>query len=91
MLTMKVTIRVPDDLYRRVKAAAALRGRTVREVTTELYRRWLGEAEGAGMEQSPTEWLSDWLSRADEAIDRAPARRSAREELAASRGRLERR
>lgn len=88
---MKVTIQIPDNLYRRVKAAAALRGRTVREVTTELYRRWLGEGEGTGMQQSPTEWLSDWLSAADQAIDRAPSGRSAREELAASRGRLERR
>ena len=42
---MKATIDVPGDLYRRVKAEAALRGVTVREVTTRLYRRWLSEGE----------------------------------------------
>jgi hypothetical protein len=41
---MKATIDIPDELYRRVKARTALEGRTVREVTTELYRRWLEEA-----------------------------------------------
>lgn len=86
---MKTTIRIPDDLYRRVKAAAALRGMTVREVTTDLYRRWLGEDEGAPGREASDEWLRDWLSKADEAIERAPAGPTAREELAASRGRGE--
>jgi plasmid stability protein len=40
---MKTTIDVPDDLHRAVKARAALEGRSVRDVTIELYRRWLGE------------------------------------------------
>lgn len=88
---MKATIQIPDDLYRRVKAEAALRGRTIREVTAELYRRWLSEGEGAGGQQDATEWLNGWLSAADEVIGRAPSGRSAREELAASRSRLERR
>ncbi|MCG8469355.1 MAG: hypothetical protein MJB57_14300 [Gemmatimonadetes bacterium] len=87
---MKATIQIPDDLYRRVKAQAALRGRTIRDVTTELYRRWLGEEEGAGLSQNPTEWLRGWLSAADEAVDAAPPGPSAREELTASRNRLER-
>jgi len=43
---MKTTIDMPDDLYRRVKAKSALEGRTVREVTADLYRVWLqGTAE----------------------------------------------
>ena len=88
---MKATIQIPDDLYRRVKARAALRGRTIRDVTTELYRRWLGEEEGDGTIQNPTEWLRGWLSAADEAIGGAPPGPSAREELTASRNRLERR
>lgn len=40
---MKTTIDVPDDLHRAVKARAALEGRSVRDVTIDLYRRWLGE------------------------------------------------
>ncbi len=38
---MKATIEVPDELYRRVKAKTALQGRAIREVTVELYQRWL--------------------------------------------------
>ena len=87
---MKVTIRIPDDLYRRVKSSAALRGFTVREVTANLYRAWLQEdSGGAAGEHDEAGWLRDWLSSADEAIGRAAPGRSAREELAESRGRLE--
>ena len=42
---MKATIDVPDDLYRKVKAKTALQGRAVREVTIELYQRWLEQDE----------------------------------------------
>ena len=86
---MKATIDIPDELYRQVKAEAALRGLTVREVTTRLYRRWLREDEGGKAGEAPAEWLRSWLDAADEAIRSAPAGRSAREELAADRNRLE--
>jgi hypothetical protein len=42
---MKATIDVPDELYRRVKAKTAMQGRAIREVTVELYQRWLEEGE----------------------------------------------
>ncbi|MCA1964965.1 MAG: hypothetical protein LDL31_13550 [Prosthecobacter sp.] len=42
---MKATIDVPDDLYRRVKAKTALQGRAIREVTVELYQRWLEQED----------------------------------------------
>lgn len=87
---MKATIDIPDELYRQIKAEAALRGLTVREVTTGLYRRWLSEGEGGRARETPTAWLRSWLDAADEAIARAPAGGSAREELAAGRDRLER-
>jgi hypothetical protein len=57
---MKATIDVPNDLYRRVKARAALLGRPVREVTIELYQRWLGEAPTPPPGESPEEWLNRW-------------------------------
>ncbi len=44
---MKATIDVPDELYRRVKAKTALQGRAIREVTVELYQRWLAEDDAA--------------------------------------------
>lgn len=59
---MKATIDVPDALYRRMKARAALDGRAVRDVTIELYERWLQdrssspEATGDAMDQ----WLERW-------------------------------
>jgi hypothetical protein len=87
---MKTTLDIPDDVYRRVKAEAALRGLTVREVTTDLYRRWLREGERGDAPEAPTDWLRSWLSTADEALEHAPAGPSAREELAAGRNRLER-
>jgi hypothetical protein len=37
-LFMKTTIEVPDDLYRRVKAEAALQGRPMRELVEEGLR-----------------------------------------------------
>lgn len=85
---MKATIDVPDDLYRQVKAEAALRGLTIREVTTRLYRRWLSEGDGGEPREASTAWLRSWLDAADEAVRSAPAGRSAREELAADRNRL---
>lgn len=85
---MKATIDIPDDLYRQIKAEAALRGLTIREVTTRLYRRWLREDEGGKAQEAPSAWLRSWLDAADEAIGKAPAGCSAREELAADRNRL---
>lgn len=86
---MKVTIRIPYDLYRRVKSSAALRGLTVQEVTTNLYRAWLQEESSRPTrKQDGADWLRDWISSADEAIGRAAPGRSAREDLAASRGPL---
>ena len=85
---MKATIDIPDDLYRQIKAEAALRGLTVREVTTRLYRRWLKEGGAGSPGEAPSAWLRSWLDEADEAIGRAPPGPSAREELARDRARL---
>lgn len=42
---MKATIEVPDELYRRVKAKSSLEGRALREVTVELYQRYVEQEE----------------------------------------------
>ncbi len=84
---MKATIDVPDDLYRRVKAKSALEGRPVREVTIELYRRWLREERGP--ERSPREWLEDWSQLGDELLRDAPAAPPAGEILDEDRNRPE--
>lgn len=81
---------IPDELYRRVKAKSALLGRSVREVTAELYRRWLDEQlEGQPGRESPEGWLRGWLAQADEALEHAPPGPSAREILGRDRRRLE--
>lgn len=86
---MKATIEIPDDLYRRVKAKSALQGRTIREVTMELYQSWLVDASTTTSTPSPEEWLEEWLKLADAALQDAPPGPSAREILEQDRNRLE--
>ncbi len=86
-VNMKATIDVPDDVYRRVKAKSAMEGRAVREVTIELYRRWLREE--AEVERSPREWLENWVRLGDELLHDAPAAPTGREILEEDRNRLE--
>lgn len=88
---MKATIEIPDDLYRRVKARAALQGRTIREVTVELYQGWLAEEAAPAATPSPEQWLEDWFRMADEVMKDAPPGPTARELLEEDRNRLERR
>ncbi len=42
---MKATIEIPDELYRRVEAKSALERRAVREVSVELYQRYVEQDE----------------------------------------------
>jgi hypothetical protein len=84
---MKATIDVPDAMYRQVKANAALRGRAVREVTIELYERWLAEigespeappAADAQLRPAAAEaWLAAWdaigVEVATKVVDPRPA------------------
>lgn len=39
---MKTTVEMPDDLFRRVKAAAALQGMSLKDWLTNLLRREVG-------------------------------------------------
>jgi hypothetical protein len=43
---MKTTVEVPDDLYRRAKAEAALRGRKLKDLIEEGLRRVLETPRG---------------------------------------------
>lgn len=81
---MKATIDVPDALYRRVKARAAMDGRAIREVTIQLYEAWLAEpgtsATVASVELKTTasrppmtgsEWLARWQALGEETARKA--------------------
>lgn len=60
---MKATVDVPDLLYRRVKARAAIEGRAVRDVTIELYERWLADEPSlvsGDRDAAATAWLARW-------------------------------
>lgn len=88
---MKVTTNIPDDLYRQVKARSAMLGLAVREVTIELYQRWLQEPPIATPPApSAEQWLDQWTELGDTTLRDAPDRPTATEILAADRGRLDR-
>ena len=58
-----------------IKSEAALRGLTIREVTTQLYRRWLSEGEGGEAREAPTAWaplLAGRGRRSDQARSGGP-------------------
>lgn len=86
---MKATIELPDDLYRRVKAKSAMQGRAIRDVTAELYRRWLDESTPSPSPVRGEAWLEDWLATGREEMDAAPSRLTAGEILQESRARLD--
>ena len=45
---MKTTLEIPDDLFRQTKAAAALRGESLKDFVTEALRAYVGtQAESA--------------------------------------------
>ena len=86
--TMKATVDIPDPLYRQVKARAALEGRAVREVTIELYERWLSEGTvttTAEREAAAAAWIERWERLGAEITERAVDPRTTREILLADR------
>jgi hypothetical protein len=84
---MKATMVIPDELYRSVKAKSAMLGLTVRQVTVDLFRKWVAENEirEAG-EGSATDWVADWLRHRIPAGEPGP---TARQILEQGRDRLE--
>ena len=86
---MKATIDIPDELYRRLKARSALAGRTVRDVTIELYQRWLGESPATRSAATAEQWLDEWERLGESLVRQAPDGPTATEVLAADRDRLE--
>lgn len=52
---MKTTIEIDDELFRRSKAEAALRGQSLKELFTAALREYLGES-GRLYPERPTGW-----------------------------------
>jgi len=57
---MKVTIDLPDELYRAVKVEAARSDRSVRDVVEEALEAWLSNAEEAEDRESAAEALAEY-------------------------------
>jgi hypothetical protein len=62
---MKTTVEVPDDLYRRAKAEAALRGRKLKDLIEEGLRLVLETPRKAGPQPS----LGKLMKRARGVVD----------------------
>jgi hypothetical protein len=83
---MKATMMIPDELYRSVKAKSALLGLTVREVTVDLFRKWVTEDEiREADEAAAADWVAEWLRHRIPAGEPGP---TAREILEQGRDRL---
>lgn len=87
---MKATIDIPADQHRKVKAKSALLGRSVKEITIELYRQWLGEAAPSAPEKTSEEWLNEWLRLGEASLRDAPSEPTATQILTRDRDRLDR-
>jgi hypothetical protein len=63
---LKTTVEMPDELYRRAKAAAALRGRRLKDLVEEGLRLVLDEAPRKGRRQRS---LAERMKRARGVVD----------------------
>lgn len=62
---MKITTDLPEELYRQVKAKAAMEGRAVREVTEALYRAYVDAPAGVDRAAAGAAWVARWTTVAD--------------------------
>jgi hypothetical protein len=67
-VVMKTTIDVPDDLYRRAKAEAALRGRRVKDLVEEGLRLVLEKPPQSPKRQSVAEVMKDYIGIVDSGV-----------------------
>jgi plasmid stability protein len=66
---MKVTIDVPDELYRAVKVEAARTDRSVRDIVDEALEAWLSAAEESEDRASAEAALAEYRRDGGEAAE----------------------
>ena len=62
---MKTTLEIPDELFRRTKATAAMRGQSLKDFITGALRTHLGQV----VETSPRGWQSVFGQARREEVD----------------------
>ena len=65
---MKTTIEVPDDLYRRAKAEAALRGRKMKDLVEEGLRLVLENSGKSSRGPSVADLMKDYIGIVDSGV-----------------------
>jgi hypothetical protein len=75
MGAMKTTLEIPDALFRRVKAKAAVRGQTLKEFVNEALQEKLAPRRGTAQPGEP-EWMQGFgkLRRLRKETERIQAR-----------------
>ncbi len=65
---MKTTVEVPDELFRRVKAEAALRGRPMKDLIEEGLRLVLEKSVKSGKGPTVGELMKDYIGIVDSGV-----------------------
>ena len=65
---MKTTVELPDDLYRRAKSQAALRGQRLRDLVEEGLRLVLSEPRRRNSQRSLVELMKDAVGVVDSGV-----------------------
>lgn len=58
---MKTTIEMPDDLFRRAKAAAALQGLSMKDWLTDVLRREVGQSPSGDVPHQTREQAAEYV------------------------------
>ena len=54
-LTKRITVKVPEELHRRVKVKAALLGRSVSDIVRAYLEQWASDVESITYQEEPIE------------------------------------
>ena len=65
---MRTTIDLPDDLYRQIKARAAMRGMKLKEYVTAALRDSLFERSAAEVRETTAEYTAESSTLADDCV-----------------------
>lgn len=62
---MKTTLEIPDEIFRKAKASAALRGIPLRQLVTEALDEKISPARSSGKKNTSPPWMAGFGALAD--------------------------